>query len=94
MGAGVAKTLLEMTIEDWERPARAALGLLLAGDGAGTEDDAFGPVAADDTFLLLLNADALPVRFVVPTLHDLQSPRGIFPLSVRDPSAPPTLSTH
>jgi glycogen operon protein len=57
----------EMAPDDWERPFRAALGLLLSGDGLPS-NDAYGTVETDDTFLLLLNADAAATRFRVPAL--------------------------
>ncbi len=63
----IASDLLEMAVDDWERPTSAAIGLLLAGEGLGLDGDPFEPSAGDDVFLLLLNAEASPVRFRVPT---------------------------
>jgi glycogen operon protein len=62
-----ATTAPEMSVDDWERPSRAAVGLLLSGDGLLTSDP-YGVAATDDTFLLLLNAEATPTRFRVPGL--------------------------
>ncbi|HEY2510538.1 MAG TPA: hypothetical protein VGI39_06770, partial [Polyangiaceae bacterium] len=56
----------EMTGSDWDAPMYTAVGLLLAGDGIGPEGDDAGPGVVDETFLLLLNAEAVPVRFRVP----------------------------
>ena len=56
----------EMTGSDWEAPTYAAVGLLLAGDGIGPEGDDAGPGVVDETFLLLLNAEAVAVRFRIP----------------------------
>jgi glycogen operon protein len=58
----------EMTNDDWDRPARAAIGLLLSGDGLASNDP-YGSVVTDDTFLLLLNAEAAPVRFRIPAVR-------------------------
>ncbi len=55
-----------MSPDDWERPSAAALGLLLAGDGLGLEGDPFEPPARDEVLLLLLNAEATGVRFLLP----------------------------
>jgi isoamylase len=55
----------EMTLADWQRPARAALGLLLAGDALGWSDDMGRPVVGD-TFFLVLSASDEPVLFTVP----------------------------
>jgi glycogen operon protein len=62
-----ATTAPEMSVDDWERPSRAAVGLLLSGDGLLTSDP-YGVAATDDTFLLLLNAESTPTRFRVPAL--------------------------
>ena len=43
-----------MTVEDWERPKRAAMAFRLEG---GSEDD---------SFLVLMNAEAEPVTFALP----------------------------
>jgi glycogen operon protein len=54
----------EMTEPDWTDPGRC-LGLRLAGDAIGEADESGEPVA-DDTFLLLLNAEPEAVSFVLP----------------------------
>jgi glycogen operon protein len=56
----------EMTLIDWQRPSRAAIGLLLAGDALGWRDDLGEPVVGD-TFLLFLSAEPEPLRFLVPS---------------------------
>ncbi len=58
--------ILEMSVEDWEGAAVAAVGLLLAGEGLGLDDDPFEPPARDDVLLLLLNAEPTPARFRLP----------------------------
>jgi glycogen operon protein len=50
---------------EWENGAGRCLGLMLAGDAIGEEDDRGEPIL-DDTFLLLLNADGNAVAFVLP----------------------------
>jgi isoamylase len=58
---------LEMSVDDWDRPAAAALGLLLAGEGLGLGDaDSFEAPCHDDVLLLLLNAEPTRVRFRLP----------------------------
>ena len=57
----------EMTDADW--PFTHALALRLAGD-AIDEADAHGNPIADDTLLLLLNAAAETVEFLLPADHD------------------------
>ncbi|MFI9270340.1 glycogen debranching protein GlgX [Kitasatospora sp. NPDC052896] len=54
----------EMTEADWFAPT-AVLGMLLSG-GAMSERDEHGCELSDDSFLLLLNASARPVEFVLP----------------------------
>jgi isoamylase len=60
--------ILEMSVDDWERPMWAALGLLLSGEALGMAGDPFGPPPRDDTFLLLVNAEPNQVRFRLPRL--------------------------
>ncbi|MDH6112870.1 isoamylase [Kitasatospora sp. MAP12-15] len=54
----------EMTEGDWFTPT-AVLGMMLAGS-AMSERDQHGCPLRDDSFLLLLNASAQPVEFVLP----------------------------
>jgi glycogen operon protein len=57
----------EMSEEDWGNPMSRCLGLRLAGaDHALEEVDDMGEPIVDDTFLVLLNADAGPAPFVLP----------------------------
>jgi len=55
----------EMTDGEWNLHYARCLGLLLHGD-AIEEHDARGRPIVDDTFLLLLNADAKPIAFRMP----------------------------
>ena len=57
----------EMTDADWGDPERRVLGVLLDGS-AIAETDAHGRPIVGDTLLILLNAGAKDVRFVMP-LH-------------------------
>jgi glycogen operon protein len=60
LARGEASTELPvMRGEDWADPPHAALGLLLRGAGPGCDP-------GDDDFILLSNADPLPVVFVLP----------------------------
>jgi glycogen operon protein len=54
----------EMTDTDWEQPAHT-LGMYLAGDGIRTRT-ARGDRIVDDSFLLVLHADDVPVTFTLP----------------------------
>jgi glycogen operon protein len=55
----------EMELADWERPPRAAIGLLLGGDALGSVDDLGDPIE-DDRFLLLFNAEPTSLPFALP----------------------------
>jgi glycogen operon protein len=55
----------EMTVQDWQRPETATLGLLLAGDALGIVDDLGRPVV-DDTFFLVFSACSSTIRFTLP----------------------------
>ncbi len=55
----------EMTDDEWSNWHSRCLGLQLAGDAIEEVDDEGLPVK-DDTFLILLNADDLPLPFVLP----------------------------
>jgi isoamylase len=55
----------EMTAADWNEPATRALGLLLRGDRIEEMDEAGEPIVGA-TFLVLLNAGAAAVPFIVP----------------------------
>jgi len=58
----------EMTESDWHQPTTRTLGLFLAGVLA--EQDERGRQLRDDNFLLLLNAQADPVSFVLPKFNN------------------------
>ncbi|MGK2899000.1 MAG: glycogen debranching protein GlgX [Burkholderiaceae bacterium] len=55
----------EMTEQEWGQDHARALAVYLSGDGLN-EDDGRGRPVLDDSFLLLFNADANEVRFVIP----------------------------
>jgi len=55
----------EMTEDEWSNWQSRCVGLQLAGDAIEEVDDEGLPVR-DDTFLILLNADELPLPFVLP----------------------------
>jgi glycogen operon protein len=55
----------EMADETWNSPAIRCLGVRLNGD-AINELDERGERVVSDTLLLLLNADASPIAFVLP----------------------------
>lgn len=55
----------EMNLVDWQEPACAALGMLVAGDALGWLDDDGAPVM-DDTFLVWLNGDREPCTVTMP----------------------------
>ena len=57
-----------MTESDWHQPTTRTLGLFLAGVLA--EQDERGRQLRDDNFLLLLNAQADPVSFVLPKFNN------------------------
>ncbi len=55
----------EMTAADWANGGLRAIGLRLAGD-AIDETDEQGNRVVDETLLLLLNAEPVPVAFTLP----------------------------
>ena len=73
-GAGVADVSWfkpnggELTDAEWTTPHKA-LGMRLAGDLIRETDDRGDPIAGD-TLLVLMNADAKAVRFVLPATSD------------------------
>jgi glycogen operon protein len=58
----------EMRQEDWQKPVLRSLGFLLGGDAIGEVDDR-GRKVVGDTLLILLNADAEPLPFVLPAVE-------------------------
>ncbi len=54
-----------MTHDDWVQPLNRAIMVFLNGDGL-TSASMRGEPIVDDSFLILLNANAVPVRFTVP----------------------------
>jgi glycogen operon protein len=61
----------EMTDETWSSPAVRCLGVRLNGD-AIDELDERGERVVSDTLLLLFNADASPIAFVLPPTSSLE----------------------
>ncbi|MBL8611766.1 MAG: glycogen debranching protein GlgX [Myxococcales bacterium] len=55
----------EMEERDWTKPARAALGVLLAGDALGWRDEQGRPVI-DDTFFVVFSGERAAHEFVLP----------------------------
>jgi len=77
----------EMDDDDWSDPDARCLGMLLLGEGL-EEYDERNRRLLDDNFILLLNADAEPIRFQLPpspanepwrpivdTVHPVEPPR-------------------
>ena len=58
----------EMSPEEWQQSTLQAFGFRLCGQ-AMDEVDAHGEAITDDTLLILLNAQAEPVAFVLPEAH-------------------------
>ncbi len=56
----------EMSDEEWTQSGRRCLGLRLSGDAIEEVDDMGEPIVGD-TFLVLLNAHAEPMPFVLPS---------------------------
>ena len=54
-----------MSDADWRLPSRAAIGMLLAGDGISSNDFDGEPIV-DDDFLVLLSAASETLNFVAP----------------------------
>ncbi len=57
----------EMTDDEWNSSFARCLGMYLAGDALGEDDDRGEPLV-DDDFILLLNAHHEPIEFVIPEL--------------------------
>jgi glycogen operon protein len=57
----------EMTDQEWNESFARCLGMFLAGDAIGEEDDRGQPLH-DDDFILLLNAHHERIDFVIPGL--------------------------
>ena len=55
----------EMSAEDWDDGVAKSIGVFLNGEALGSVDQRGEPIT-DDTFLLLLNADADEVKFTLP----------------------------
>jgi isoamylase len=58
----------EMSVADWNHPESRSLGMLLGGD-AIPELDRFGQPIAGNTLLILMNAGATPIEFVLPAVE-------------------------
>jgi isoamylase len=58
----------EMSGEDWTAPDARALGMLLGGDAIASVDRGGHPVTGS-TLLILMNAGAAPIEFVLPAVE-------------------------
>jgi isoamylase len=58
----------EMTTEDWVHPHSRAIGFLLGGDAIGGCDRRGEPIVGD-TLLVLINANPVPLEFVLPAIE-------------------------
>jgi glycogen operon protein len=58
----------EMQKEDWQKPVLRSIGFLLGGDAIGEVDER-GRKVMGDTLLILLNAGAEPVPFILPAVE-------------------------
>jgi glycogen operon protein len=58
---------VEMNDEEWNKSFAQCLGMFLAGDAIGEEDDRGRPLH-DDDFILLTNAHHEPIDFLIPSL--------------------------
>jgi isoamylase len=58
----------EMALAEWQESTRRSFGFRLCGEAMDEIDERGGPIA-DDTLLLLLNADPESVEFVLPDAH-------------------------
>jgi glycogen operon protein len=58
----------EMSVADWNHPDARSLGMLLGGD-AIPELDRFGRPIVGDTLLILMNAGARAIDFVLPAVE-------------------------
>ena len=56
----------EMSAAQWAQSARRCLGLLLSGEGLEQRVSTTGAWTLDDSFLLIVNANTEPQRFVLP----------------------------
>src|SRR5215210_1525449 len=60
----------EMTDQEWEDERGRTLGMLLSGDAMDVRDERGEPIK-DDTFLVIFNAAAEPVKFCLPGKEDV-----------------------
>lgn len=54
-----------MTHDDWVQPLNRAIAVFLNGDGLMSATKRGEPVV-DDSFLILMNANSVPIRFEIP----------------------------
>jgi len=78
---------VEMTDAGWNSPLARTLGAMLAGDAIAEIDDRGVPVH-DDTLLILLNADAASVNFILPPSPSGQKWTCLFDTSGKPASIP------
>ena len=63
----------EMSSEDWTVPYARCLGFILSGEADGYHVSSRGAPETDEAFLVLMNAGAEPVDFLLPTLPATRS---------------------
>jgi glycogen operon protein len=77
----------EMTPGDWQQPTLRAFAFRLCGEAMDERDERGEPIT-DDTLLVLLNAQAEGVTFVLPTAHP-GTRWEVLVDTARDPGEPP-----
>ncbi len=80
----------EVTAADWHEPATRALGLLLRGDRIEEVDEEGQPIAGS-TFLVLVNAHATALPFVLPAPPGAARWTPVLDTRSWEPPAPPAL---
>ncbi|MEK7372091.1 MAG: glycogen debranching protein GlgX [candidate division NC10 bacterium] len=80
----------EMTTGNWRNPEIRALGVRLSGRDMEDVDE-HGTRLTDDTFLILLNAGADPVHFVLPDGHPGDGWQAVVDTAVAPESGPAVL---
>lgn len=79
-----------MTTGNWRNPEIRALGVRLSGRDMEDVDE-HGTRLTDDTFLILLNAGADPVHFVLPDAHPGDGWKAVADTAVAPESGPAVL---
>jgi glycogen operon protein len=77
-----------MTETEWRQSTLRAFGFRLCGDAMDEVDERGQPITGD-TLLVLLNADAKPVPFVLPDAHPGDAWERLIDTAVAPPPATP-----